>query len=70
MIQCIRCDLDPTRLAVWWCTKYVSDLLFLSVGLTSPPEQCLKMSGYAAQVLVDAKLIYMSDLTEHRMYTD
>ena len=33
-------------------------------------EQCLKMSAYAAQILVDAKLIDMKDLDEHRRSTD
>ncbi|KAJ7765789.1 glycosyltransferase family 1 protein, partial [Mycena metata] len=45
----MRCDLDPSRLAVWWSTEY-----------------CLKLSGFAAQVLVDAKLLEMSKLDPHR----
>lgn len=65
-----RCDLDPTRLAVWWSTKYVRDRLFRSVALILPSKQCLKMSAYAAQVLVDAKLIDMKELDEHRTSTD
>ncbi|KAJ6546815.1 glycosyltransferase family 1 protein [Mycena capillaripes] len=45
----MRCDLDPSRLAVWWSTEY-----------------CLKLSGFAAQVLVDAKLLNISSLDPHR----
>ncbi|KAJ7700822.1 glycosyltransferase family 1 protein [Mycena rosella] len=45
----MRCDLDPSRLAVWWSTEY-----------------CLKLSALAAQVLVDAKLLEMSSLDQHR----
>ena len=70
MTQCVRCDLDPTRLAVWWSTKYVSDPLFQFVVFTLPPEQYLKMSAYAAQILADARLVDMKDLDEHRRSTD
>nr|GAT54436.1 glycosyltransferase family 1 protein [Mycena chlorophos] len=45
----MRCDVDPTRLAVWWSTEY-----------------CLKLSGFSAQVLVDAKLLKLDDLDLHR----
>ncbi|KAJ7932676.1 glycosyltransferase family 1 protein [Mycena leptocephala] len=45
----MRCDLDPSRLAVWWSTEY-----------------CLKLSGFAAQVLMDAKLLDISSLDPHR----
>ncbi|KAJ6606176.1 UDP-Glycosyltransferase/glycogen phosphorylase [Mycena vulgaris] len=45
----MRCDLDPSRLAIWWSTEY-----------------CLKLSAFAAQVLVDAKLLDMSSLDQHR----
>ncbi|KAF8191604.1 glycosyltransferase family 1 protein [Mycena galopus ATCC 62051] len=45
----MRCDLDPSKLAVWWSTEY-----------------CLKLSGFAAQVLVDAKLLDFSTLDPHR----
>ncbi|KAJ7684426.1 glycosyltransferase family 1 protein [Mycena polygramma] len=45
----MRCDLDPSRLAVWWSTEY-----------------CLKLSGFAAQVLIDAKLLNLSSLDQHR----
>ncbi|KAL0059449.1 hypothetical protein AAF712_013793 [Marasmius tenuissimus] len=45
----MACDLDPTRLAVWWSTEY-----------------CLKLSGFAAQVLADAGKLDMSTLDLHR----
>ncbi|KAF7359127.1 Sterol 3-beta-glucosyltransferase UGT80A2 [Mycena sanguinolenta] len=45
----MRCDLDPSRLAVWWSTEY-----------------CLKLSGFAAQVLGDAKVLDFSSLDPHR----
>ncbi|KAJ7118977.1 glycosyltransferase family 1 protein [Mycena epipterygia] len=45
----MRCDLDPSRLAVWWSTEY-----------------CLKLSAFAAQVLMDAKLLDISSLDPHR----
>ncbi|KAL0569753.1 hypothetical protein V5O48_012214 [Marasmius crinis-equi] len=45
----MRCDLDPSRLAVWWSTVY-----------------CLKLSGFAAQVLTDARKLDMATLDLHR----
>ncbi|KAJ6500720.1 UDP-Glycosyltransferase/glycogen phosphorylase [Mycena sanguinolenta] len=45
----MRCDLEPSRLAVWWSTEY-----------------CLKLSGFAAQVLAEAKLLDFSSLDPHR----
>ncbi|KAJ7144963.1 UDP-Glycosyltransferase/glycogen phosphorylase [Mycena crocata] len=45
----MRCDLEPSRLAVWWSTEY-----------------CLKLSGCAAQVLAEAKLLDMDSLDQHR----
>ncbi|TFK45549.1 glycosyltransferase family 1 protein [Heliocybe sulcata] len=45
----MRCDLDSTRVAVWWSTKY-----------------CLRLSAFAAQVLVDAKFLSYDDLEPHR----
>ncbi|KAJ7063648.1 glycosyltransferase family 1 protein [Mycena amicta] len=45
----MRCDVDPTRLAVWWSTEY-----------------CLKLSGFAAQVLADAKMLDLETLDLHR----
>ncbi|KAJ7221581.1 glycosyltransferase family 1 protein [Mycena pura] len=45
----MRCDVDPSRLAIWWSTEY-----------------CLKLSAFAVQVLVDAKLLDMSSLDLHR----
>ncbi|KAG7086366.1 hypothetical protein E1B28_002326 [Marasmius oreades] len=45
----MRCDLDSSRLAVWWSTEY-----------------CLKLSGFAAQVLSDAGKLNMKTLDLHR----
>ncbi|KAF5392333.1 hypothetical protein D9757_001426 [Collybiopsis confluens] len=45
----MRCDLDPSRLAVWWST-----------------EHCLKLSAFAAQTLIDAKLLQLQSLDLHR----
>ncbi|TFK67117.1 glycosyltransferase family 1 protein [Pluteus cervinus] len=45
----MRCDLDSSRLAVWWSTKH-----------------CLRLSAFAAQVLIDAKELKMQDLELHR----
>ncbi|KAK0458622.1 UDP-Glycosyltransferase/glycogen phosphorylase [Desarmillaria tabescens] len=45
----MRCDLDPSRLAVWWSTKY-----------------CLKLSAFAAQVLVETRELDMGSLDAHR----
>ncbi|KAJ7778801.1 UDP-Glycosyltransferase/glycogen phosphorylase [Mycena maculata] len=45
----MRCDVDPSRLAVWWSTEY-----------------CLKLSAFAAQVLIDAKLLEVASLDLHR----
>ncbi|KAJ7272823.1 UDP-Glycosyltransferase/glycogen phosphorylase [Mycena rebaudengoi] len=45
----MRCDLDPSRLAVWWSTEF-----------------CLKFSGFAAQVLFEAKLLDLASLDPHR----
>ncbi|PBK62940.1 UDP-Glycosyltransferase/glycogen phosphorylase [Armillaria solidipes] len=45
----MRCDLDPSRIAVWWSTKH-----------------CLKLSAFAARVLVDARELDMGRLDLHR----
>lgn len=45
----MRCDLDPSRVAVWW--SY---------------EHCMKLSAFAAQVLVDAKELEVGSLELHR----
>ncbi|KAF8894838.1 glycosyltransferase family 1 protein [Infundibulicybe gibba] len=45
----MRCDLDPSRLAVWWSTEY-----------------CMKLSGFAAQVLADARQLDLDSLDPHR----
>ncbi|KAG8861244.1 hypothetical protein FRB96_003194 [Tulasnella sp. 330] len=45
----MRCDLDPTRVAVWWST-----------------EHCLKLSAFAAQILVDSQQLLMEKLQPHR----
>ncbi|KZV90217.1 UDP-Glycosyltransferase/glycogen phosphorylase [Exidia glandulosa HHB12029] len=45
----MRCDLDPSRVAVWWSTKH-----------------CLKLSAFAAQVLLDDQRIKMEHLDLHR----
>ncbi|PPR06226.1 hypothetical protein CVT24_000617 [Panaeolus cyanescens] len=45
----MRCDLEPTKLAVWWSA-----------------EHYLKLSAFAAQVLIDAGLIKGRSLVLHR----
>ncbi|KAG8976659.1 hypothetical protein FRB90_009096 [Tulasnella sp. 427] len=45
----MRCDLDPTRVAVWWSDEY-----------------CLRLSAFAAQILVEAKKIKFESLMPHR----
>ncbi|KAK0185951.1 glycosyltransferase family 1 protein [Armillaria mellea] len=45
----MRCDLDPSRIAVWWSTKH-----------------CLKLSAFAARVLVDAQDLDIGKLDLHR----
>ncbi|KAJ4479995.1 glycosyltransferase family 1 protein [Lentinula aciculospora] len=45
----MRCDLDPSRVAVWWST-----------------EHCLKFSAFAAQTLINAKLLELQSLNLHR----
>ncbi|KAK0441415.1 UDP-Glycosyltransferase/glycogen phosphorylase [Armillaria borealis] len=45
----MRCDLDPSRIAVWWSTKH-----------------CLKLSAFAARVLVDARELDIGRLDLHR----
>ncbi|KAF9262252.1 glycosyltransferase family 1 protein [Marasmius fiardii PR-910] len=45
----MRCDLDPSRVAVWWSTKH-----------------CLRLSGFAAQVLSSAGELDMKSLDFHR----
>ncbi|KAH6919219.1 glycosyltransferase family 28 domain-containing protein [Coprinopsis sp. MPI-PUGE-AT-0042] len=39
-VEHMKCDLDPSRIAVWWS-----------------PLQCMKLSAFAAQTLVDANLV-------------
>ncbi|KAJ3716120.1 glycosyltransferase family 1 protein [Lentinula raphanica] len=45
----MRCDFDPSRIAVWWST-----------------EHCLRFSAFAAQTLIDAKLLDQKSLDLHR----
>ncbi|KAJ3889776.1 glycosyltransferase family 1 protein [Lentinula edodes] len=45
----MRCDLDPSKVAVWWST-----------------EHCLKFSAFAAQTLMNAKLLDLKGLDLHR----
>lgn len=66
----MRCDLDPTRVAVWWSTQYVrrsiiADFRHADLILYT---QCLKLSAYAAQVLSDAKQLDIKELEEHSTF--
>ncbi|KAK0210173.1 UDP-Glycosyltransferase/glycogen phosphorylase [Desarmillaria ectypa] len=45
----MRCDMDPSRVAVWWSTKH-----------------CLKLSAFAANVLVEARELDIGSLDIHR----
>ncbi|KAJ3732112.1 glycosyltransferase family 1 protein [Lentinula guzmanii] len=45
----MRCDLDPSKIAVWWST-----------------DHCLKFSAFAAQTLINAKLLEQKSLDLHR----
>ncbi|KIK62425.1 glycosyltransferase family 1 protein [Collybiopsis luxurians FD-317 M1] len=45
----MRCDLDPSRVAIWWST-----------------EHCLKLSAFAAQTLINARLLELNSLDLHR----
>ncbi|KAH8823201.1 hypothetical protein DL96DRAFT_1616914 [Flagelloscypha sp. PMI_526] len=45
----MRCDIDESRVAVWW-----------------DADRCLKLSAFAAQVLVNAGKLSFSDLDAHR----
>lgn len=61
----MRCDLDPSRLAVWWSTQYAC--ISTSPCYSSDPLfQCMKLSAFAAQTLADAKQLDFSTLDLHR----
>lgn len=64
----MRCDLDPSRVAVWWSDEQASISPSMTNLLSSYPViyQCLKLSAFAAQTLADAKLISLQTLKLHR----
>ena len=64
----MRCDLDPSRLAVWWSTEHVCYELVI-IALTKSLLQCLKMSAFAVQTLADAKKLDVNNLDVHRMFS-
>lgn len=67
----MRCDLDPSKLAVWWSTEHVcASFLFPQwrVLFNFRLTQCLKLSAFAAQTLADAKQLDLNHLDPHRNY--
>lgn len=67
----MRCDLDQSRLAVWWSTEHVSTTMTSSspgrVQAYFVPGQCVKLSAFAAQALADARQLDLKSLDPHRM---
>lgn len=64
----MRCDLDPSRVAVWWSTEHVRGMVLSSIVCITKclSTQCMKLSAFAAQVLADAKELDMDRLELHR----
>ena len=61
----------PRRMVVYRACGY----FFASMGFTVQidmvvPNQCLKLSGFAAQTLADAGKLDMATLDFHRKYTN
>jgi sterol 3beta-glucosyltransferase len=63
----MRCDLDPSRVAIWSSTKHVCGYsLSWLLRITRVVSQCIKLSAFAAQTLADAKLLDVEELDLHR----